>query len=199
MSLRRWQPACRRARCGAAAAAAAHEVLVGDELVAVPLHRRAGELPAADDDDLAAVLLELLDQRDEVAVAADDDEGVDVVVGEGHLERVERHGDVGAVLVAARRQVALHHADGVLREQAAVVAGALPVAVGDLGDDLAALLDGLEDEADVELPADGALDADLDVVEIDEDGDAGTACVCVMFIHVTVRRRGAGLMFREAG
>ena len=146
---------CRRAPLLRPPRAAAHEVLVGDELVAVLLHRRAGELPAADDDDLAAVLLELLDERDEVAVAADDDEGVDVVVGEGHLERVERHGDVGAVLVAARRHVALHHADGVLREQAAVVAGALPVAVGDLGDDLAALLDGLEDEADVELAADG--------------------------------------------
>ncbi len=176
----------------AAAAAAADEVLVGDELVAVPLHRRAGELPAADDDDLAAVLLELLDERDEVAVAADDDEGVDVVVGEGHLERVERHGDVGAVLVAARRQVALHHADGVLREEAAVVAGALPVAVGDLGDDLAALLDGLEDEADVELAADGALDADLDVVEVDEDGDA-VYCVClsVTFMCIPPRVRAA--------
>ena len=53
----------------------------------------------------------------------------------------------------------------------AVLAGALPVAVGDLGDDLAALLDGFEDEADVELLAEGGLDADLDVVEVDEDGD----------------------------
>ena len=152
--------------------------------MAVPLHRHAGELAAADDDHLAAVLLELLDQRDEVAVAADDDEGVDVVVGEGHLERVERHGDVRAVLVAAWRHVALDHADGMLREQPAVVADALPVAVGDLGDDLAALLDRLEDEADVELPADGGLDADLDVVEIDEDGDTGTACCCIgRYVH----------------
>ena len=128
--------------------------------------------------DLAAVLFELLDQRDEVAVAADDDEGVDVVVGEAHLEGVERHGDVGAVLVATRRHVALHHADGMLRQQAAVVADALPVAVGDFGDDLSALLDGFEDEADVELAADGALDADLNVVEVDENGNTGTACVC---------------------
>ena len=89
-----------------------------------------------------------------------------------HLEGVERHGDVGAVLVAARGEVALHHADGVLGEEAAVVADALPVAVGDLGDDLATFLDGFEDEADVEVAADGGLDADLDVVEVDEDGDA---------------------------
>src|SRR5690242_20847350 len=43
-----------------------------------------------------------------------------------------------------RSHVALDHADGVLGEDAAVIAGALPVAVGDLRHDLAALLDGLE-------------------------------------------------------
>jgi len=64
----------------------------------------------------------------------------------------------------------------VLGQQAAVVASALPVAVGNLGDDLAAFLDGLEDEADVEIAADSGLDADLYVVEVDEYGDAGTAC-----------------------
>src|SRR6185436_20137141 len=122
------------ARAASAAAAAADEVLVGDELVAVLLHREAGELASTDHDHLAAVLFQLFDQRDEVAVAADDDEGGDVVV-------VERHRDVGAVLVTAWRHVALHHADGVLREDTAVIARALPVAVGDLGDDLAALLD----------------------------------------------------------
>ena len=140
----------------------------------VLLHRHAGELAATDDDDLAPVLLQFLDERDEVAVAADNDEGVDVIVGERHLERVERHRDVGAVLVPAGRHVALHHADRVLGEKPAVVADTLPVAVGNLGDDLAALFDGLEDEADVELPADGGFDADLDVVEIDEDRNAVT-------------------------
>ena len=142
--------------------------------MAIALHRHAGELPAADDDDLAAVLLELFDQRDEVAVAADDDEGVDVIVGETHLQGVERHGDVGAVLVAAGGHVALHHADRMLCQQAAVVADALPVAVGDLGDDLAALLDRLEDEADVELAADRVLDTNLDVVKVYENRNAGT-------------------------
>ena len=119
-------------------------------------------------------LFELLDERNEIAVAADDDECVDVAVRKGHLERVEGHRDVGAVLVATGSHVALHHADRVLREQAAVVAHALPVAVRDLRDDFATLLDGIEDQADVELSADGVLDADLDVVEIDEYGDSGT-------------------------
>ena len=133
----------------------------------------ARELPAADDEHLLVVLLQLLDEADEVAVAADDDERVDVRMRERHLERVEREVDVGAVLVAARRHVALHHADRVLREHAAVAAGALPVAVGRLRDDLAALLQRLEHQAGVERRAQGVLDADFDVVEVDEDGDAG--------------------------
>ena len=92
------------------------EILVGDELVAVPLQDHAREGAAADDEDLLVVLLELLDEREEVAVAADDDVGVDVLVREHHLERIERQVDVGAVLVAAGREVALHEPDGVLRQ-----------------------------------------------------------------------------------
>ena len=159
------------AAAGATEPRLGHDVLVGDELGAVLLHHLAGEGAAADDEDLAVVLLEFLDERDEVAVAADDHEGVDVRVRERHLERVEREVDVGAVLVAAGRHHALHHADGVLRHGAAVIAGAFPVAVGDLGDDLAALLDRFEHGADIELEVEGGLDADLDVVEIDENGN----------------------------
>ena len=109
--------------------------------MAVALQDDARERAAADDEHLLVVLLQFLDQRQEIAVAADDDVGIDVRVRERHLERVEREVDVGAVLVAARREVALHEADGVLGERAAVLAGARPVGVGDLGDDLAALLD----------------------------------------------------------
>ena len=164
----------RPARAAALTAGFRTQVLVGDELVAVALQDHARERAAADDEHLLVVLLELLDEREEVAVAADDHVGVDVRVRERHLEGVEREVDVGAVLVAARRQVALHEADGVLRERPAVLAGARPVGVGDLGDDLAALLDGVEDDADVEMLAEGGLDADFDVVEVDEDGDVET-------------------------
>ena len=139
--------------------------------MAVALQDDARERAAADDEHLLVVLLQLFDERQEVAVAADDDVGVDVRVRERHLQRVERQVDVGAVLVAARREVALHEPDGVLRQCAAVFAGARPVGVGDLGDDLAALLERLEDDADVEVLAEGVLDADLDVVEVDENRD----------------------------
>src|SRR5438094_3771845 len=93
---------------------------------------------------------------------------------ERHFERVEGEVDVGAVLVAARRHVALDQANGVLRERAAVLAGARPVGVGDLGHHLSAFLDGVEDDADVELLAEGGLDADFDVVEVDEYRDVET-------------------------
>jgi hypothetical protein len=56
-------------------------------------------------------------------------------------------------------------------QRAAVLAGAGPVGVGDLGDHFAAFLDGVEDDADVELLAECGLDANLDVVEVDENGD----------------------------
>jgi hypothetical protein len=138
--------------------------------VAVALQDHARERASADHEDFLVVLFELLHERQEVAVAADDDVGVDVRVGERHFERVERQVDVGAVLVAAGGQVALHQPNGMLRQVAAVVAGARPVGVGDLGDDLAALLERLENDADVEMFAERALDADLDVIEVDENG-----------------------------
>src|SRR5450759_452284 len=159
------------ARAAIAATAAADLVLVGDELVAVALHHLARERAPADDEDLLVVLLELLDERDEVAVAPDDHVPVDVRVRERPLEGVEREVDVGAVLVAARREVALHEFGCVLRERPAVVAGARPVAISGLTDDVAALLERFEHDADVELGIEGVFDADLDVVEIDEDGN----------------------------
>ena len=60
---------------------------------------------------------------------------------------------------------------------AAVLAGARPVGVGDLGDHLAALLEGVEDDADVEMLAERGLDADLDVVEVDEHRDVETVLI----------------------
>jgi hypothetical protein len=65
----------------------------------------------------------------------------------------------------------------VLRQGAAVVPRARPVAVGNLGNDIAALLERLEDDADVELHAERALDSDLDVVEVDKNRNL-QSCVC---------------------
>ena len=68
----------------------------------VLLQNRAREGAAADHEDALVVLLQFVDQRDEIAVAADDRVSVDVIVSEGHLECIECQVDVGAILVAAR-------------------------------------------------------------------------------------------------
>ena len=116
-------------------------------------------------------------------------------VGERHLERVEREVDVGAVLVAARREIALHQPDGVLCEVAAVFAGAGPVGVRNLRHDLAALLERFEDDADVEMFAEGGLHADFDVVEVDEDRNVGTFLMrqdrSLLWMCAPVRQRSA--------
>src|SRR5262249_7322428 len=52
------------------------------------------------------------------------------------------------------------------------------VGIGDLGDDLAALLECLENDADVEVLAERVLDADFDVVEVDEHSDVVDAVLC---------------------
>ena len=137
-----------------------------------------------------SVLFQLLDERDEVAVAADDHVGVDVAVGEGHLERVERQVDVGAVLVTAGGEVALHELRRVLREGSAVVAGARPVAVGDLGHHIPALLERLENHPDIELHAERALHPDLDIVEVDEYCNL-QSCVCQTFLAFLPGRKSA--------
>ena len=89
------------------------------------------------------------------------------LVDEDVAHRVDR-GSVGAVLVAARGHVALHHVDRVIRQGPAVHAGARPVPVGALGNHLTPLLERLQDEGEIEFRAGRRLDADLDVVEVDE-------------------------------
>jgi len=75
---------------------------VGDEFVAVPLQNRAGEGRPPTTKMRLSYCFSLVDQRDEVAVAADDGERVDVIVRERHFQRIQRQVDVRAVLVSSR-------------------------------------------------------------------------------------------------
>src|SRR5262245_28740937 len=99
-------------------------------------------------------------------------------VGKRHLQRIEGEVDVGAVLVAAGGEIALDEPDGVLSQRAAVFAGARPIGIGDLGDDLAAFLERLENGPDVEVLVEGCSDAYFNVVEVDENGDVDAFLVC---------------------
>ena len=162
-------PALRRASATARTGSAlVQQRLVTDELVTVALQDRAREGLAADNIDALVILLQLVDQSHEIAVAADDGEGVDVIARERHLQSVERQIDVGAVLVAARRGVALYHLDTALRELPGFGCLPAPVGIGDLGRDLAALLDAVQHALDVELAVQRGFDPDFYVVVINE-------------------------------
>jgi hypothetical protein len=105
-----------------------------DELVAVLLENGRGEGLAADDKYRFPVLLELIHERNEVAIAADDGKGVHMRMREGHLQGVQRQVDVGAVFVAARGGNPLHHLYRVLRHLAGGAILPSPIRIGELGD-----------------------------------------------------------------
>ncbi len=139
--------------------------------MAVLLQNGAGESPSADHENDLVILLELIDQRDEIAIAADDGEGVDVIVRERHLQRIERQIDVGAILIAPRRRVALHHLDSVLGQLPGGTLLPSPVGVGDLGDDLSALFQSVQNGGHVKFSLQCGLHANFDVIEIDKHRD----------------------------
>ena len=142
-----------------------------DELVTVLLQDGRREGLASDDEDGLAVFLQLVDQRNEVAVAADNGESVHVVVGEGHLERIQRQVDVRAVLVAARRRDPLDHLNGIFGHLARCALLTAPVRVGELGDQVSALLERFQYERHVEFAPQCRFDADFNVVVVDKHGD----------------------------
>src|SRR6185295_18786952 len=77
----------------------AGEGVVAVVLVAVHDEQVARRLPDADADDVLAVLLELRDERGEVAVAREQDVGTDLGAGEDELHGVDGETDVGGVLL----------------------------------------------------------------------------------------------------
>jgi hypothetical protein len=139
--------------------------------MAVLLQYRAGKGTATHNQYFFVVLFEFFYKGHEVAVAAHNNEGIDVIPRERHFQSIQSEVDVGSIFVAAWREVALDHLDGMLRHAAAVIAGALPVPISDLGDDFAAFLDCLQDRSDIEMAIQSTFDTDFDVVEINKNSD----------------------------
>ena len=75
---------------------------ITDELVTILLEDGAGERLSSEHEDGLPVFFELVDEGNEIAVAAHHGKGVDVCVSERHFESVESKIDIRAVLVAAR-------------------------------------------------------------------------------------------------
>ena len=67
-------------------------------------------------------------------------------MGEGHLQRIQREIDIRSILIAARRRNPLHHLYGVFRHLARGSVLASPVGVGELGDQVPALLERIQRE-----------------------------------------------------
>ena len=150
----------------------AHQVVVVDELVAVADQQvRAGVLHADADHGLR-VLAQLGDERREVRVAADDDEGVDVRLGVAEVERVDHHADVGGVLARLAHVRDLDQLEGCSVHRRLELLVALPVAVRLLHDDRALEEQPLEHLLHVELRVLRLAHAERDVLEVAENGEA---------------------------
>ena len=150
------------------------EAVVEDELVAVGDQQLAGRLAVADADDALVELAQLAHERREVAVAGDDDEGVDVLAAVGELHGVDRHLDVGAVLGALARGGHLDEPEARVHQLVAGVAVPAPVRVGALHDHAALLGQAVQHQVDIEVgsslgPGSGH------VLEVDQHGERALA------------------------
>ena len=125
---------------------------IAHEFVAVLLEDGAGECLAPHHEHGLAIFLQLVDQRNKVAVAADNGERVHVRMGEGHLQRIQRQVDVAAVLVAARGRQPLDHLHGVFGHGAGRAFLASPVGICELGHQVAPFLERVKRERYIKFP-----------------------------------------------
>ncbi len=93
-----------------------------------------------------------------------------MIVRESHLQCIQRQVDIGAILVAARGGVALHHLYGVFGHGAGGAFLPSPVRVGDAGDDFTAFLQRIQYSGHIKFPMQRGFDADFDVIEVDKHG-----------------------------
>ncbi len=100
-----------------------------------------------------AVFLQLVDERNKIAVAADDRKRVDMGVGKGHLQRIERQIDISPILVTARAGQPLHHLYSILCHLPGCAFLAAPVCVGEFRNNVATLFQCIETKRYVEFPA----------------------------------------------
>jgi len=139
--------------------------------VTILLQNRAGKSFASHHKHGLAIFLQLVHQRDKIAVAADNRERIHMRVRERHFQRVQRQVNVGAVLISARRWDPLHHLDGVFGHLAGGSVLPPPIRVSELGDDIAALLQRIQRQRHIEFAPQRRLESDLDVVVIDKHRD----------------------------
>jgi len=126
----------------------------------------------ADADHLLGVFAQLGDERREVGVAADDDEGVDVRLGVAKVERVDDKPDVGGVLAGLPHMRDLDELEVGFVHRGLETFVAIPVAVGLLYNDVALEQQSFENSLDVELIVVRITHAEGDVLEVTEQRHA---------------------------
>ena len=160
-------------------AARRDDVLVEDELVADLREQGARRLAHAHANHGLVKLAQLRNERREVRVAREDREGVDVVLRQAHLDRIDGQTDVGRVLARVGAVRDLDELDAQLVQGRHRVIEALPVTVGALGDDAPLVDETLEDTLDVGcraqilmsvLPATARADTQVLIVDEHRDG-----------------------------
>src|SRR5690606_11902310 len=87
--------------------------------------------------DPLVVLLELRNQRREIAIAGEQREAVDVRFRVAKIDGIDHHTDVGAVLAAHRGAGDVDHLEAVEMELPSEAVEAVPIAVGALEHDSA--------------------------------------------------------------
>ncbi len=172
--------------------------VVEDELVAVRDQQLAGGLAVAHADHALVELAQLADEGREVAVAGDDDEGVDVLAAVGELHGVDRHLDVRAVLRALAGGRHLDQPEPGVHQLVAGVAVPAPVRVGALHDHAALLGQTVQYKVDVEVGSSLGAGAGH-VLEIDQHGKRALA-LGQLVLQISGRAaRVAAVMRRNAG
>ena len=157
-----------RVAFGGRALAFAHQVVIKDEFIAVGDQQVGGRLLDADADYLLGVLAQLGDQRREIGVAADDDEGIDVRFGVAEVERIHDQADVGRVLARLAHMRDLDQLEIGLMHRRLECLVAIPVAISFLDDDAALEQEALEYRLDVEFFIFCVAHAERDVFEVAE-------------------------------
>src|SRR5438132_8320780 len=116
---------------------------------------------------MLAEFLQFRDQRREVAVARNNYERIDVLLGVRQVHGIDAKADVGGVLAGLRSPRDFDELDRRFVKWARVRREAVPIGIGPFGDDLTLFDDSLEHPPDVEsFPP--AVERDADVFEINE-------------------------------
>ncbi len=169
---------------GGGAALFAHQVIIEDEFVAVRHQQVGGRLLDAHADHLLVIFTQLRDQRREVGVAADDDEGVDVRLRVAQIECIDDEADVGRILARLAHVRDLDQLEVRFMHRRLEALVAVPVAVRLLDHDAALEQQAFQHWLDVEFFVIGVANAQCDVFKVAEHRHADV-----------VGRRGHELFF----